>query len=507
MLVNTRSVRFRLAASCAAILASILLVFATAIYIGLKRYLDSNLQRTLIERSQSIGGELPGFPTKGLEWLASEIDESYQPELNGYFIRISRIEGGIVYASGLPKDHSFEPSQIPLPTRVRRDNTSTNVKMKDGHRVLIEGIVFSNPDGSRFLVESGASYRRVDQVLDELLSMLAIFVPFVVSVIIVVGYWLMRQALRPVDEITKSARAITCTNLGDRLPLISTGDEIERLSRALNEMITRLDDAFQNIARFTADASHELRTPLTILRLELEGIVQHRELAPQLVDQIESALEEAQHLSGIVENLLVIARLDSGAIPIERAPLNLGDLVASVVEPMQVLAEEKRVSLRCEVSSNVCVEGDQLHLKQLILNLVDNAIKYTPAGGQIIIRVAGGDRSATLEVVDTGVGISSRALPHIFERFYRADKARSRNSKGAGLGLAIVRATCEAHKGEIRVLSTEGLGSSFFVELPLMAAVETEPTTSDKLTTSGQRGHSNARPTTTLSAKARTFDA
>jgi signal transduction histidine kinase len=273
VLVNTRSVRFRLAASCAGILTSILLVFATAIYIGLKRYLDSNLQRTLIERSQSIGAELPGFPTKGLEWLASEIDESYQPELNGYFIRISRVEGRIVYTSGPPKDHSFEPSQIPLPTRVTRDNLSTNVEMTGGHRVLIEGIVFSNPDGSRFLVESGASYRRVDEVLDELLLMLAVLVPFVVSVIIVVGYWLMRQALRPVDEITKSARAITCTNLGDRLPLISTGDEIERLSRALNEMITRLDDAFQNIARFTADASHELRTPLTILRLELEGIV------------------------------------------------------------------------------------------------------------------------------------------------------------------------------------------------------------------------------------------
>src|SRR5260370_16772888 len=142
-------------------------------------------------RSQSIGGDLPGLPTKGLEWLASEIDESYQPELNGYFIRISRIEGGIVYASGLPKDHSFEPSQIPLPTRVRRDNTSTNVKMKDGHRVLIEGIVFTNPDGSRFLVESGASYRRVDHLLDQLLLLFPIFLPFLVLWIILLGYLLL----------------------------------------------------------------------------------------------------------------------------------------------------------------------------------------------------------------------------------------------------------------------------------------------------------------------------
>jgi heavy metal sensor kinase len=489
VLINTRSIGFRSAVLYAGLLASVLLFFATCIYFGLKRYLDSNLHKALIERSQAIGTELPGFLTKGPEWLASETVESYQPELNGYFIRISRVEGSIVYVSGPPKDHSFEPSQIPLPTKLKESDVSTNVEMAHGHRVLIEGIVFSNSDGSRFLVESGASYRQVDEVLDELLLMFATLIPIVVSVIAVAGYWLMRQALRPVDEITKSARAMTSTNLRDRLPLISTGDEIERLSTAFNEMITRLDAAFQNIARFTADASHELRTPLTILRLELDGIVQHRELAPQLVDQIESALEETHHLSRIVENLLVISRLDAGVIPIERVPLDLGELVASTVEPMQLLAEEKPVSLGCEVHSNVYVEGDRSHLKMLILNLVDNAIHYTPAGGQITIKLTSGDRSALLEIVDTGVGISPEGLPHIFERFYRADKARSRNSGGAGLGLAIVRAICDAHKGEIRVLSTEGLGTRFFVELPLMAAVETEAVTPETLAISGQGVH------------------
>jgi heavy metal sensor kinase len=478
VLINTRSVRFRSAVLYAGLLASILLFFATAIYFGLKRYLDSNLQRTLIERSRSIGTELPGLSTKGPEWFASETVESYQPELNGYFIRISRVEGGIVYVSGPPKDHSFEPSQIPLPTRLEGDSFSTNVEMAHRPRVLIEGIVFSNSDGSRFLVESGASYRQIDQVLDALLWMFGTLIPFIVSVIAVAGYWLMRKALRPVDEITKTARTMTSTNLSERLPLISTGDEIERLSNALNEMITRLDAAFQNIARFTADASHELRTPLTILQLELEGIVQHPELAPQLVDQIESALEEAHRLSRIVENLLVISRLDAGAIAIEKLPLNLSELVASTVEPMQLLAEEKPVLLHCDVSPNVYVKGDQSHLKQLILNLVDNAIKYTPASGQVTIRVTSDDHFAVLEVIDTGVGITSEALPRIFERFYRADKARSRNSGGAGLGLAIVRAICDAHQGEIKILSTDGLGTHFFVKLPLVAIVEIEkPTT------------------------------
>src|ERR1700682_4232626 len=238
-----RSIRFRSAILYAGLLASVLLFFATSIYFGLQHYLDANLHRALIERSRAIGSELPGFPEKGPETLASETVESYQPELNGYFIRISRVEGSIVYVSGPPKDHSFEPAQIPLPTRLKGNNLSTNVEMGNGHRVLIEGIVFSNSDGSRFLVESGASSRQVDEVLNELLLMFAALIPIVVSVIVVAGYWVMRHALRAVDEITKSARAMTSANLTDRLPLISTGDEVERLSTAFNEMITRLDAA------------------------------------------------------------------------------------------------------------------------------------------------------------------------------------------------------------------------------------------------------------------------
>lgn len=471
MVINTRSVRFRLAALYACFLAIVLFFFATSIYFGLKRYLDSNLQRTLVERIRTIGAKLPEYPAKGLEWLSSEIAES-QPELNGYFIRISGVGGEVIYVSGAPKDHSFDPSQIPLPTHLNGINLSTKVEIAKGQRVLIEGIVFSNPDGRRFLVESVASHRRVDEVLDQLLVMFGMLIPFAISVTVIAGYWLMSQALSPVEEIIRSAKAMTSTSLSGRLPLISTGDEIERLSMALNEMVARLDATFQNITRFTADASHELRTPLTILQLELEGIVQDRELAPRLVDQIESALEETNNLYRIVENLLVISRLDAGTIPIERVPLDLGALVASTVEPMLLLAMEKPVSLVCEIGSSVYISGDQSHLKQLILNLIDNAIKYTPAGGKVNIKLTHGGRSALLEIVDTGVGISSEGLPHIFERFYRADKARSRNSGGTGLGLAIVRAICDAHNGEIKVLSTEGCGTHFFVKLPLIPTAE-----------------------------------
>jgi len=473
--VNTHSLRFRLTAWYAGLLAGALLVFGVSIYLGLERYLTSELERTLIERSRSVGMQLlVGLPAKGPKWLSKEITEDYAPEVNGYFLRIVRGDGSTVYISGTPKDSSFDPSRIPLPTERRRAEYSRQVATSGGYRLLIGGIVLTNSDGKQYWVESGLSDQRIEDVLHGLSETLAIYMPLIVSLAVVGGYWLMRKSLSPVADITRHAEGITSTNLSERLPVIKTGDELERLSISLNHMIAGLESAFQHIARFSADASHELRTPLTILQLELEGIVQHPRLAPELVDQIGSALEETHRLSRIVENLLIISRLDAGEACIEKVPLDLGELVSSTADQMRLLAEEKSVSLRCDVSQDVWIEGDKARLKQVIVNLTDNAIKYTPAGGQVTIAVRATEAGALLEVADTGVGISAEALPHVFERFYRTDKARSRDSGGAGLGLAIVKSICSAHNAEIRVLSTEGQGSRFIVQIANGAIGENE---------------------------------
>jgi signal transduction histidine kinase len=239
-------------------------------------------------------------------------------------------------------------------------------------------------------------------------------------------------------------------------------------------MIERLDEAFQHINRFSADASHELRTPLTILQLELEGIAQGQSLTPDLENQIGSALEETHRMSHIVENLLAISRLDAGEAKMELTRLDLGQLAASTAEQMRLLAEEKGILFHSNVAKNVFVQGDRSRLQQVIVNLVANAINYTPEAGEVEVIVRGDGRKAIFEVSDNGVGISAEALPHVFERFYRADKARSRNSGGAGLGLAIVKAVCAAHGAEIKVSSQEGHGSRFTVELPLLVVPESE---------------------------------
>ncbi len=470
--MNTRSLRFRMTAWYTALLTGALLLFGLSTYLGLARYLDWNLQNTLTEEVRSIGTQLlTALPTKRAGWLESEIEEAYAPEVYGRFIRVTRSDGVVVYVSGAPKDDSFDPSRVPrFPATSGREYPS-RIQIPGGPQLLVEAMMFTNSDGTRFLVESGVPYQQIGNVLHGLLLTVALLMPFTVSLALGGGYWLMRRSLGRIDDITTRAEGITSTNLSDRLPTIQTGDELERLSASLNRMIGRLDEAFQHINRFSADASHELRTPLTILHLELEGIAQSPLLVPELADQIGSALEEVQRLSGIVENLLTIARLDAGEVRMAKESLDFGELVSSTASQMRLLAEEKSLSMLCEVARGTYVDGDRPWLKQVIVNLIDNAIKYTPEGGEIEIRVRPSQNTAVLEVVDSGVGISAESLPHLFERFYRADKARSRNSGGAGLGLAIVKAICSAHGAEIKIVSSEGRGSSFSVELPLTAPV------------------------------------
>ena len=467
--MNPRSLRFRMTAWYAGLLASTLLLVGASVYVGLQRYLDWTLKKSLMTDCQTIGTELLGQISKQPEgWLAGDINEDYAPEVNGRFLRITQEGAGVVYVSGAPKSGAFDPAHVPFPLDGEK-NGLRKVQLRHGHKLLVEAMSFTTPDGGRFVVESGSPYDQVDVVLHGLLLIFAVYVPFVLSLAVGGGYWLMRRSLEPIDDITRRAEGITSSNLSERLPVIKTGDELERLSTALNRMIARLEGAFEHINRFSADASHELRTPLTILQLELEGMVQNQRANPALADQIGSALEEAQRMSRIVENLLTISRMDAGEVKMDKSPLDLGELASATADAMRLIAEEKAIDLRIHVARDVWVEGDRTRVQQVMVNLIDNAIKYTLEKGVVEVGVRREGATAVLEVMDNGAGIPADALPHVFERFYRADKARSRASGGAGLGLSIVKAVCAAHGAEIKVTSEEGHGSRFRVE---MAAIE-----------------------------------
>ncbi len=466
--MNARSLRFRLTVWYAGLLAALLALFGASVYFGLGRYLEWSLKESLARQARQIGETyLANVQVSGEDYVVDEINEHYAPEINGRYIRVTRADGTVLYASGAPEDGSFEPAGLPPPptgisqARVREEHLAS------GGELLIHTLPFTARDGSRFLIEAGAPFHQIEGVLRGLLLTLGIGLPILVCIAIAGGYIVMRQALRPVDELTRSAERITSHNLGGRLPVAPTGDELERLSVALNRMVARLEEAFTHIRRFTADASHELRTPLTVLRGELEAVTQRKGLDPEQHDVIGSALEETERLSKIVESLLAISHLDAGEAWMERKRFDLAALAESTAEQLRQLAEDKDISLRSHAGQSVGIEGDPARLKQVIVNLLDNAIKYTPEGGSVDVTVKAEAENAVLEVSDSGMGIPTDVVHQIFERFYRVDKARSRQMGGTGLGLAIVKSICAAHGGRVKVESAEGKGSRFRVELPL----------------------------------------
>lgn len=378
----------------------------------------------------------------------------------------------MLYQSALPNNRSFDPSQVSLPKGPFTQAYLRTETLAHGHKMVIAALPFTVEDGSRYLIESGRLYDNAEGVLRELRLVLALGFPITVGLSLAGGHLLMWRALVPLDKIRQQAEQITSRNLSERLHVAKTGDELERLATSLNRMIARLEGAFQHASRFSADVSHELRTPLTILRGELEEIARE-ERNPDLLNALGSALEETERLAKVVDRLLAVSRLDAGKARMERVRLDLADLAKCTAEQMRLLADVKSVEVRYNLAQGVEVEGDPLYLKQAIVNLLDNAIKYAAEGGWVEVKVAAVDHAAILEIADNGPGIPAEALPFLFERFYRADKARSRETGGAGLGLSIVKAICSAHTAEIKVFNVEPHGSCFRTEFPL-AGVKSE---------------------------------
>ncbi len=464
--MKARSIRFRLTMWYAALLAGVIALAGGATYLGLERYLEKSLDESLTTQSRTIAQTLlVNIRQSGDEYVVNEINEHFAPEINGRFVRVTRGDGSILFVSGMPKDQSFDPAAIHSLSGTLREH-SQEVTVGDDRELLLHVLPYSNRDGDHFLVEVGAPYWQIEKVLHGLILAFGLGLPLALAGAAGGGYLLMRGALRPVDEITRTAEGITSRNLAERLPVAETGDELERLAIALNGMIARLEEAFLQLHRFSADASHELRTPLTILHGELEAMAQREDLPIAVRDGLGSTLEETERLSKIVENLLTISRLEAGEARVERTQLDLSEIARNTAEQMRLLADEKSIALTVAANDPVRVEGDRSRLKQVVVNLLDNAIKYTPDGGAVEIATSNRDGHALIEVRDTGLGIAPSDLPHVFERFYRTDKARSRELGGSGLGLSIVKSIIVAHGGEVTVSSEETAGAQFTVTLP-----------------------------------------
>jgi heavy metal sensor kinase len=457
--VNSRSLSVRLVTWYAGVLTAVFVLLGALTFISLRHYLEANVLDNQARRARQIAATLVARSSRESDGaIGDQVENLYSPESNDRFIRITRADGTVVYSSGSPRGEWFDPSQVPAFRASDAGGAARKVSLTEGS-LLIAAVPAVAADGSRYVVEVGTSATPLEGMLRRLLGLLAVGLPLTVAVAVAGGFVLVRRALDPVERIARKAEAITQHNLSERLPV------------SLNHMISRLHEAIDGSKQFVADASHELRTPLTVMRGELESLAQDRQLGRETRETLGSVLEEVERLAEIVESLFALSRLDAGETSAPWRRFDLAELAATTAEQMSLLATDKNVSVACDSTAGVMVEGDPARLKQVIVNLLDNAIKYTAAGGRVRLTVRREPGFAVLEVADDGIGIPAEALPHVFKRFFRVDTSRSREQGGAGLGLAIVKSICSAHGADIEVISEVGRGSTFRLRQPLATDV------------------------------------
>jgi heavy metal sensor kinase len=467
--MNPHSLAFRLTAWYTLLLGATFILVAAVTFYGLQHYLRSNAQDSLRRRVAEVEQILRRAPvTTADDAIAQEVELHLAPEANNRFVRVTRFPGKVVYLSGPPSDGSF--NRFDVAARLPAGSTKTaaefvSTMLPDQH--LIVGATSIDTVSGRYVLEIGSSMLAIETALARLTDLLGVLLPTLIGCAAVGAYLLVTWALRPVDRLSQTAEQISLQNLSLRLPVVATGDALERLSISLNNMLGRLRDSVQSSRRFLADASHELRTPLTVIKGELQELSSEAGLTGDAMrERVGSVLEEVARLEHLVSGLLMLSRLDAGETQRERTELDLAELARSTAEQMRLMAEDRGISIELSGLLPTVIQGDRSRIKQIIVNLLDNAIRFTPARGSVILRTTEDAGYALLEVMDTGIGIPKASLPHVFERFYRADEARSRDDGGAGLGLSIVRSICSMHGADIEVSSRLGEGSCFRVRFP-----------------------------------------
>ncbi len=471
MRFRPRNVRSRLTLWYVLVLAGLLALYAGVASLFLFLSLREDFDQNLLKDVETIEGMLTKEPNGGVS-LHSSHPGAAEPRI-GHFIEVWSPQGSLLYRSAELQDQTL--GGPPGPDEGLHDPSPSTMRLPNGTRVRLASSVYHVED-QRVVLRIAYSEEGLWRELGEFGEVLLLGFPIALLLAGVGGYALARKALAPIDSMATQGKKISAERLGDRLSIENPEDELGKLGTVFNGMLGRLQAAFDQLRRFTADASHELRTPLTAIRSVGEVALQDQRSPAEYRDVIGSMLEEVDRLTRLAESLLALSRADAGHVQLQRediALLRLAEEASSVVE---VLAEEKRQKIDIAGDENLLVSVDRLILRQAVVNLLDNAIKYSPPGSQILVRVqSGGDNQVTLDVIDQGTGILKEHQPYVFDRFYRVDKARTREWGGAGLGLSITRWAVEAHGGEITLKSEEGHGSTFRVSLPLAKHSATSP--------------------------------
>lgn len=439
-----------------AILAALLIAFSAAIYIALRQSLNEALTDS-VETRVAVTHPLITLDGGRLQLDLPDSD----PDADDTFRRLYDTSGALVYDGAT----QFRPPESD-PEVIRRalNGEHTTETIGSGERearVITEPVIID--DEIAGALQAGESTEDVHETLRSLLIIIAIALPSALLLASFGGWWLSSRALAPIDRITRTASDIGAHDLSRRLAMDLPDDEVGRLARTFDAMIARLDSAFERQRRFTADASHELRTPLTAVRGQIDVALERPRDAAEYQRVLRAVNTQVDRMTRLVSGLLMLARTEANALPMQRERVMVGELVESVATQVRPLAEEKGLELRVERGGGGTLFADEDLLLQMLLNLADNAVKYTPSGA-ITLGWRAGDGSVELSVTDTGPGIPAEHRERIFERFHRVEADRS--DAGSGLGLAICKWIAEAHGGSIRVEEGAAPGSRFVVALP-----------------------------------------
>ncbi|MBI3863812.1 MAG: heavy metal sensor histidine kinase [Planctomycetia bacterium] len=459
-MIRSVTVRWRMTLWFGAALAVILLGFGATTYFVMRHHLLERVDAGLNEELSDVLSEIQRGNDRAamLGWL----DRRFARH-EGFDFQVTTPAGERVFAN-----LRLGERRLPIPALgdMGEDSQYETYTLPGAGRDRIVTRTAQGPDGP-LVVQVARSLNAVDRELVELLTALLIAGPLALGLTVAGGYFLARQALAPVDRMTAAANQIDAPRFGRRLDVVNPDDELGRLGNTLNSMLDRLERSFDEMRRFTADASHELRTPLSVIRNEAEVALGKPISEAEKQELLGSILEECERLTWVTDQLLTLSREDAGIAPNPREPVDISQLMRGVTDTMRPLAEGKGQRLATNVNGPVILHADPARLRHVIYNLVDNAIKYTPPHGTVNVTVATRDHKARLVVEDSGIGIPPEHLPHVFERFYRVDKARSRAEGGAGLGLSIVQSIVLTHGGTVEIASQPDAGTRCVVEIPL----------------------------------------
>lgn len=461
--MNPLPIRVRLTVWYLVVFSVALAAFGTAVWMLVRQRLYSEIAGQLQARVAAVEhymvAQHPGMSEAG---MSRELSEEYDAENEGTWLQIADQDGRWLYRSA-PMAAAF-PSPLELPQKLPRNGKTWSAHVEHERLRVIEAAI--TVSGRQYTVETALPTNGVHHTLENLQAVFFLLAPGFILIAGIGSYYMSRRALATVDEITAMARSIHDRNLDSRLPALHTNDELQRLSDTLNEMLARIEGSFKRTRQFTADASHELRTPLSLIRTEAELALRKSRSEEEYRVALTHILAESVRTSELIESLLTLARTDSGADVLQLRPIRLIEFLRQAAEEWKPMFAGAQLRFEAVLpASEVLARADEATLRRLLILLLDNARKYTPEGGSVILRAETSSAAVTVSVEDSGVGIEAQHLPRIFDRFYRVDKARSRSQGGAGLGLALAKWIAAQHGTAIAVESTPGKGSKFSFQL------------------------------------------